>query len=584
MSIKSIVLCSNEYELKYHRISTVNLSLMNKQNRLKSYQKKLVKLVEKTSLRKILVLTLVIILAVWTLRLVQVHYNGYFLGYAGLSDYHSDDTALANVLWQWQKGFRGGAVVGDDNWIIKFPMYFLTNNLPIQPIQRLFLNSLITLYITATIMVLAIYGFTKLLISNKNKQKLSLVLAGLTLALVGQEAFGIIKMPNSRNIELGIFMLLLLALLAYELRPNLYTKHKNIKLVGIMVIIGVLCANDPMFIYFGILPLAFLVLLRYFFINQKLITTIKLLTFMVVSLIITTIFKKLILTAFPLIFAQHSGKLESLTTVFNNLPELANSFMRILGIDVLSIAQTQSKLNLLISGLLFPIVLLAIWAVYYKVVRIEKFKGLITNSYLALLWVWIPVVYSFSTLSDAPVSTTRYIIPLVAILPFSIIVLVEVTNKQRQLFGLSFLIFVCLFLVVFQNIKLLKKHGHPNVNNFEIIHILNEEKLEKGYAGFWESGIDRFLSDQKINIIPVGCEKGDKLGKFNLFINQDVFNTSSNRTFFIYRSRGNSETLACSPEILVPQLGKPEKTIPILNGDVVIAIYGYDIKNKMIGF
>lgn len=159
---------------------------MNKQHRLKSYYKKLIKLVEKASLKRILLLTLVIVLAVWTLRLVQVHYNGYPLGYAGISDYHSDDTALANILWQWQKGFRGGAVVGDDNWIIKYPLYFFTNNLPIQPIQRLFLNSLTTLYITAILMVLAIYGFTKLLISNKNKQKLSLVLAGLTLALVGQ--------------------------------------------------------------------------------------------------------------------------------------------------------------------------------------------------------------------------------------------------------------------------------------------------------------------------------------------------------------------------------------------------------------
>ncbi len=269
----------------------------------KHFLNKALLLWNKLTVKQVFLLALIVVLAVWTLRLVNIHYNGYFLGYTGITNYHSDDTAQANILWEWQNGFRGGAVVGDDNWIIKFPLYIFTNNLPIQPIRRLFLNSLITIYITAGLMMLAIYGFSKLLIAgDKNKQKLTIIFTSLVLACIGQEAFGVIKMPNSRNIELGIFMLLLLALLIYELKPKLFKAKKKLKIFGLIIVVGVLCANDPMFIYLGLVPLALLVMIRYFFINQKLNVTIKYITFISSGLVATFFFKKLIPLLLPLTF------------------------------------------------------------------------------------------------------------------------------------------------------------------------------------------------------------------------------------------------------------------------------------------
>lgn len=534
----------------------------------------------KLTLKQVFLLSLVILLSVWTLRLVQTHYNGYFLGYTGITNYHSDDTAQANILWEWQNGYKGGAVVGDDNWIIKYPIYIFTNNLPIQPIWRLFLNSLITTYITAGLMMIAIYGFSKLLIAgNKNKQKLTVLLTSLVLASIGQEAFGVIKMPNSRNIELGIFMLLTFALLAYELKPKLFKNNKKLKLIGLIVMIGILCANDPMFIYLGLAPLGLLVVIRYFFVNQKLSTTVKYLAFMFFGLIVTFLFKKLILLL-PLNFAHHEGKLIQPDVVFKNLPELIESNMRILGVNVFDTLEHFSKAWFLYSSIIAIIVVLSIWAVFFKTIIKDKFKGPVTISYVALLWVWIPLVYSFSTLSDPPSATGRYLILLNALFIVSLILLFSITNKRRQLIALGGMIFILLTIVLIKNTKSLLNHGLPNGNNFTIIKAVEDEGLTKGYAGLFTAGINDYLSNHKVNIAPVLC-RNSKLVNHDIFINKDRVKEATNQSFFIYKTNGPSETIDCSPEVLVPQFGDPAKVIPVMNGDAIIAIYDYDIGNNI---
>lgn len=542
---------------------------------LRDFYIKLCQIFNKFNLKTIFLVTLTIVLVIWTLRLVQVHFHGYELDYVGHSYYHSDDTAQANILWQWQNGYRGGARVGDDNWIIKYPLYIFTNNLPIQPIQKLFLNSLITLYITALLMMLAIYGFVKLLINNKQKQKLAIVLAGLSFTVVGQETFGVIKMSNSRNIELGIFMLLMVALLAYELKPKLFKSKKSLKLAGLLLVVGLLCANDPMFIYLGLVPLAIAVVVQYFFANFSPKNTAKYIFFIFGGAFLAIIFKKLIVILLPLSFLHHQGKLDSTQAIFKKAPELASSILNILGIDFLGAVQQQSKAVMLTVGLLLPIIIFAVWAVFYKSLK-NKLKGSTTINYIAMLWLWIPAVYSFSTLSDPPQATVRYLILLIALLPTSIVVLINITNKPRQLVGLTILIVCTVLLTTVSSARAVTKHQTPNTRELNIISILNDQNLSKGYGAVWDSGIISYLSNQTINVVTVLCNDNHDLYTYDLFSNKDYVAKQRSKSFYIYNSK-DSYVSKCTPEALTPQLGKPSKVIPVGDEYSSIVVYDYDI-------
>jgi len=79
--------------------------------------------------------------------------------------------------------------VGDDNWFIKYPLYVLTNNLPISPIGQFLVTMLVLLYITAFLMLYSISEFINIFVKNIKKRRRSLALIAIFLAIIPGDAF-----------------------------------------------------------------------------------------------------------------------------------------------------------------------------------------------------------------------------------------------------------------------------------------------------------------------------------------------------------------------------------------------------------
>src|ERR1035438_1763091 len=62
--------------------------------------------------------------------------------------FNSDNVAQQTILSEWQRGVRGGAQLGEDNWFIKFPLYEAMNQVRVSPEQRAFLTAWVLTILT----------------------------------------------------------------------------------------------------------------------------------------------------------------------------------------------------------------------------------------------------------------------------------------------------------------------------------------------------------------------------------------------------------------------------------------------------
>jgi hypothetical protein len=110
--------------------------------------------------------------------------------------------------------------------------------------------------------------------------------------------------------------------------------------------------------------------------------------------------------------------------------------------------------------------------------------------------------------------------------------------------------------------------GDPNAINYQIVNIVKQQGLTKGYAPYWSAQINTYLSPNHAQFLPVTC-LGHTLYKLDWVINEPDFNIKAQRSFFLY-----SNVVAwCNVSIL--QL-HPVKVIPI-NNTYTLYIFNSDI-------
>jgi hypothetical protein len=525
--------------------------------------------------KAVLAIAVLLLLGCWTLRLTASHYNGYHLAYAGHSYYNSDDVAQANVLWQWQEGDREGAVVGDNNWSLKYPLYYFTNNLNVSPLKRLYVNSFVVLALAAVLLMTAVYRFASVLTRDNFRQRTAIISAALLLAAVPAQAFGVLKSPNSRNIELGIFLLLMFALYCYEHRPDTFVTQSKLKLTAILIITGFLCMEDPLFIYFGLVPLAIVTGVYYFLGRIEWKKTVEIILFAVGALVVSVFMKGLLALVLPVRFLPHESNIVSFNEFLSAASALIGHGVDILGINIFG--QDPKQVSTLLIGCMLLIVTISVWAIFN---RSRLNRKSVFDAFMAFLWVWVLLVYLASDLSAGGAIGNRYLIILVALLPLGIVMAVTSARRQRQVWAivvLSSLVFAFTFGLEIKDFA--KGHTQPNTFEYSIIDNLKKEGLTAGYARFWMAGITSYLSNQETTVLPVKCY-GGRLALSDQFFDHGVLRHEEASTFYLYDPT-HSQTADCSPDALRPQLGRPAKTEVINSDGLELVIYDYDIGSKM---
>jgi len=532
---------------------------------------------------------LFVVIFTWALRLqnTQEHAQGSsplpFTSFYLTSDQISQQT----ILHDWENGLGERAITGDDSFIVKWPIYYLTNNLPVSPVARQFLTSLLILSITAAgLMAILILFVHRIFKDKKHRLFGTLAIAGLLIA-VPAVTFEYMAWPNSRNIELVMYLGLIYSLYISDFNLEWFRHRTLLKVSGIVGVAALLFVDDPLFMYLSVPLLIGLIAFRYTMgvdnIGEK---TILLSVVAALSFLGMYALRGILTFITPLaIYTHRPAAFDSILFV-NNIKNFFIDGLKIVGVNF--DVSTLSKTGLVFSALSLALFICAVIGI---IAQIRKHPRSIFYQFLLLSVLWNAVLIGFmGDRITGDFASSRYNIAIYVIELIGIILLIKSIRLKRQYVllatGLSLMVVLsCLFIYQAHKISDTERYSLNRQNQDQIINAIDQLGLKKGYSNNNYGNIMTFLSDYKTTYLPSVCminaDGTAKLKYFDILTEIGVKNKLSvDRSFYMYVESDNK----CTGENLIPQLGSPidTKTLTLKNGVVAnIFIYNYDISKNI---
>lgn len=501
-----------------------------------------------------------------------------------IRSYNSDDVGIQNALLSW-KPFSGQILyLSPDTWIINIPFYEVFQHLFSPSRRLLFAEGALFSIINLSLFYIAIKYFYKKLKIGFN---LFTILPILWLASFNYYFTILFLNTNLRNFEIGLTFILFM--LVSKILLNEFNPIKSIRSIVLSVLfcllVGVLILNDPMYFYYGVLPVIALSLILYL----KAPSVRKQIRNIISGLVLSGVFYEIVkyvvvksgikISPQPISFVGFSN-------IFSNLNTALHGLILLFGADIFN----RSVINLITIGYLLNFVLLVLVVYfifsYFKpktVLKNEKSDiAIIIKYFFSWLAVYVFLVYFLSN-QLVNVLTYRYLV----LIPFIAIIFIasEFTlfdKNIKKLFGVIIILATIFNIgtsIAYQKdptiIKYNLSYNYKNSQNFSIINFLESKHLYKGYGQYWDANINSYLSDNKIDIYPIQCIN-NKTTTFNWFVNGGQLNRPNKNSFLMLDYSG---TPMCSLNDIIRQFGKPKKIYNI--SGLPILIYNYDIGIKI---
>jgi len=476
-----------------------------------------------------------------------------------------------------------------DNFIVNAPfIYFLDRFLGISR-STLFIESLIFDFINFTLFL-----FSGIYILKKCRITLNFntLLPFIWIASFGIYFTYLLLNPNWRIPEIGfMFVLYALGLKLYygEIDP-LKTKLSILLSLVTIAILGLFVYSDSYFLYFGIVPILFtyLVLLILKRIDKRIVyltLVATLLSVLVSQILRSTIARIGLFTPGSLLTVP---KLLSLKNITTNLYYAFKSYAYIFGAlrNLQYPSSIWSNVSLFLNGSLITI--LPFVLIYVYLIKGHRYKSIFKNKILkpkTLIVIILSIVMIFDFVSYALVDggntvSYRYLIVLV----FAYIVLISIGVANLKKAKIIFIPIILAAIIVnlintynYVNLTTSLNSAPPNSSSIHLITVLDKLKLYKGFGNYWNGDINTYLSDGKINFIPIACVNGISKPDYLLF-NSAELNKHTLRSFYLIEPNITSP-VSCSFRQVVNQFGKPTKVIKYK--DKTLLIYNYDLTKKL---
>jgi len=486
--------------------------------------------------------------------------------------YTSDDVIIQTVMHQHTHLVgQGTAWLGEDNYFFKLPYYLIVNGL--------FTNSRKILLLTAllfniggllTFFYSSLYFFKRFKLKQTSYTLALIWLFSLTFSL----ATIFLINPNLRNLEIGISFVILMLIARYtdgELAFN--TTLRRFILLSLALAMGLFLYSDPFFVYMLLFPLLVFLSLRLFFgkFDKRLVRAIG---FLFASAILMVGWHK-----FAAMFHINNRHVETSFVTISQFWQTADqafrSYFTIFGAsfwghNFWSIATFSYLLNccLMLVGIITPLVL---------VVN----KKLRPKDTWLIFWLIQPLfvtsLYVLSTNTALNLKNTGAI-RFFVLVPFYFPVILATAYKRlpNQRVRLAFVLVTVTAIVL--NTGRIFSHSvdtppvRPNTQNYQVVEALEHEGLNKGYAGYWESSINTYLSNNHVNVIPTNnCSEIQ-----HLLMDDKAVLIHEQKSYYIYNPEFAEN---CSQAGLVSNFGIPNKIVKA--GADLVYIYNYDITIKM---
>jgi hypothetical protein len=517
----------------------------------------------------------ILVIVVWTVRLLALHYT-----VSGYVDYGSDQVAQQNLLRDWQQGFRQGATVGPDDYFLKYPLYLLVNNLPIGPLKQLFIASWALLATTAILTLkaaeLCCSPIAKRL-GVPNRLPLAILVVAVALAATPVLNFYWLEFTNSRNLEIGLGLYLVARLHLYV---NGEAEGRSAWLTGLdIALAAALFADDPLTLYVLAPPVVVVIALY----GLRSPATGKALPLRRLGLAVgsvvvaggaAAVLTHALQVVLPLHISAASTQTVSAATFLSNLQYFVTDAIQMFGLAPWGVGLRSSAalLTVVYTCLSVATILGFIWAW-------RREPGQVLVPFLVAIFVWLLVLFLGADVGVG--GNDRELQFCVAILMFGLGITVVYAANVRLVAAVA-TVATCALVVVLSISAwaFIHQRATPDQPQLATVATLESLHLKKGYAEYWDAGIDRFLSRDHLDIVNVECYDPSTPSYFNWYSDKGTLNVHADRTFYIL---SNTDASVCPLATLVRFLGPPSRVVPVpsTSDPTEILIYDYDIGPRL---
>lgn len=517
---------------------------------------------------------LVCAVAVVSLQLIMLQRVGHIV----MPGYTSDDVAQQTIISQWQRGFRDPVIVGDDNWFIKYPLYWVTNEIPWSSETRAFATSwLLTVStVVGTIAVLWLIA-DQVPLPARAPKFARVILPAVGVIALSPLAIYLISRINTRNIEIPLFLVLLYGLLRYE-RGLI---KKPAWGIAASALIGILLADDPLFKFMVLLPIIVIVGARAALGADALRRWGPVVGVLVGGWVAAIVLNKLLVWLLPIGFMAHPQTLTSYSGFMGHIATLLSNDLDLFNANFWSRPLNAGTMLRLMNGLLLVGGLVAAW----RLVKLS-FSDRVSSATLqvvGLLPFWVVGVVLVSDFN----ADVRYLI----FLPF-LVILAIVVAAARGLINprLTWVIIVLFVVSALSNVVVaagqLRSHpgDHANADDQAIVSVLHQHHLTKGFATYWHANIVSFLSGYAADVIGIDCNTAHPKAGLDAILNETgTVRKPSANSFVLYYPESLGGHGECDLPTVTTLFGRPDEVIAVpTSANAHIAVYHHDITPQLI--
>jgi hypothetical protein len=490
----------------------------------------------------------------------------------------SDDLSWQNILLSWQPFHHQTVYLGgSDNYVIKAPFFKVMSYL-FSPTRHLLVIEAAIL----AVVTLGLFYFSSIYFLLKAKIKLS-YLNLIPFMWFASFGFGMANLYLStvlRNIEIGFsFVVFALAAMIYykDVHP-FKTKLSSLISVIVAVVIGMFIYNDTYFLYFTIGPIVILFGILYLLrkINKTQLLSVVGLT--VVSFIAGYLTRTAVIhLGFKSVFAEPI-QFVSFSGLGNNISLGVHGLIVLFGGDIFG----RNVINLVTFAAIANLALL-LYIIFSMVRQMKPADQNATTKninpflyFFGCLSIFVFIVYVLSNLA-VNIDTYRYL--MMFAFTATLFICIKLAQSKKINKAVYLLMIISIVLNLYAAIKFTQTGGtnKANTQNYQLIALLKDQGLTKGYAPYWDGSINSYLSGGKITALPITCAAA-KTEPLDFLINTSEYNVSSKKSFYIVDPDLASPP-TCTEKQVIAQFGQPSKQVSFY--DKTILIYNYDIVTKM---
>jgi len=453
--------------------------------------------------------------------------------------YNSDEVHL-QTMFNNDTIFSGQVkYFGISSFVFKLPFIYFARIFSNYSKFAIFLPTLLVNIISVVLYIWSAIYFIKKFNISKNKILFPL----WTLSLGGGFIFYLYNL-NSRNVEIGL-VFATLALAHKYITEKIESRLFYMGSALISIIWGLILVSDNYYLYMVILPFLFISLFNYYSERNKKYLNLAIISAVTVGLYFLFDYIYVALNFIDYESVISFGSYNQIIEKVYNFPKTifgftGNSFF---GQKVTKFSTIKSVFNSIIIIYGFALAFLSIKARQSKGSFIY-FPGIM----LIGLLIWV-------------VSDRQFDYYLVLI-PFFLGIIIMLHTFKNVLIERLSILFVSLALILniiflLNSLRINLLSGSvPNENNYQLIEVIKKEGFNYGYAPFWDSTINTFLSKDRIKFIQAKCLDGKIFIDRWYLTEADLNNRNQGNNFFVLDT---NQPQGCTKEVILSSLGEPYK-------------------------